>query len=108
MLCREDIIKEYKLDQDKIETVFADPDFLHALRFAGTDYWLREYVQKMDAFYGKNPVITGDLALFGELAKNGYFYEYLQLKLGLEKGRKGRQKAKQMAFEIFFSGVGIN
>ncbi len=50
---------------------------------------------------------TDDLALFVKLAKNGKFYEYLQLKLGLPDGEIGRKMAKQMAFEIFFSGVGI-
>lgn len=62
---------------------------------------------KLNGKESETPLFTMDLEAFITLAKNGKIYEYLQIKLGLSKGKTGRAKAKKMAFEMFFSGKGI-
>lgn len=61
----------------------------------------------LDVEQHEHPVFTEDLALFVKLAKNGKIYEFLQYMLELPKGKQGREQAKQMAFEMFFSGAGM-
>lgn len=47
LICKEDIIRIYALDDEGIKSVFGEPDFKYGLRFAGSDYWSREHVKLM-------------------------------------------------------------
>ena len=50
-----------------------------------------------------NSTLTGDVAKFIQLAKNGKLYEFIRDNLGLKNGVEGRKQAKSMMFLIFFS-----